>query len=365
MKRTSVALFTLLASLNACDKKEAAPAASTAASSATAGTSAQTTAAAAPASDAAPAAGSQGGPSQALGHLPSGCDAIARLDVAKILATPAVKSQVVPALEDMKKAPATNESQKNFRSFIADAGIDPLTDIKEFAICAKGVGATPGATPSDDFVFVLGGNFKPGAIVPALGKNGKKDALKLEDLGGTPIAVGADGKMAIGQAADGAVVIGGNKAALESALKASGDATKLGVPTDVAVAFLMPAEAMKKAMSGPGTPFSGQADKAGRALLTVDLAKPSLQVRVAMADDKAATELAGALKMILGQLASQPLPEGDPSAAFLGMLKAAKIEGKGAETVVDVTLPPAQLDDLGKQLAEVIREGGPGSPGKR
>ena len=361
MLRRTLTLASLLV-LIACDKKEAAPTSAGAAQAAnSAAASVAVPAKDAPASAPAPVAGS----SVALAHLPSSCDTIARIDLAKVLAVPAVKSQVAPALEDMKKAAPTSESDKNFRAFIADAGIDPLTDIKEIAFCAKGFGPTGmGQGASSQFTMVLGGNFKPGAVVPALEKNGKKDALVIEELGGNKVAVAKDGSTVIGQAADGAVVIAGDKASLETALKGGGDGSKLGLPTDAAIAFVMPAEAMKKAMASPGTPFGAQAAKAGRALLTIDLAKPSLQVRIGMTDDAAATELAGALKLILGQMTSQPVPPGDPSAGLVAMAKEAKISSASGETLVDIAIPAAQIDELGKQLAEVIRGGGPAAQAK-
>jgi hypothetical protein len=361
MLRRTLALASLLA-LAACDKKEAAPTtASTAQAAASTGTSAGAPAKDAPASAPVPT----GGNSAALSHLPSNCDTIARIDLAKVLAMPAVKAHVAPALEDMKKSAPSSESDKNFRAFIADAGIDPLTDIKEIAMCAKGIGpGGMGQGPSNQFTLVLGGSFKPGAVIPAREKNGKKDALSTEDLGGTKIAVAKDGSTVIGQAADGAVVIAGDKASLEAALKGGADGSKLGLPTDAAIAFVMPAEAMKKAMATPGTPFGAQAAKAGRALLTVDLARPALQLRIGMTDDAAATELAGALKLILGQMTSQPVPPGDPSAGLVAMAKEAKISSAAGETVVDVAIPAGQIDELGKQLAEVIRGGGPVAPTK-
>ena len=96
MLRRTLTLASLLV-LIACDKKEAAPTSAGAAQAATsAAASVAVPAKDAPASAPAPVAGS----SAALSHLPSNCDTIARIDLAKVLAVPAVKSQLAPALEE-------------------------------------------------------------------------------------------------------------------------------------------------------------------------------------------------------------------------------------------------------------------------
>jgi hypothetical protein len=339
MKRSLLTTALLVTALVGCSKKEDAAKGS-------AGSAAATTQAGAPGGAAAATATSG---SSALAHLPEKCAVIARLDVAGLLAVPSVKSQVTPAVENLKKN--SDASSKNFQAFITDAGIDPLNDVKEVALCA----ADMKQGPEGEFTIVLGGNFKPGTMVAAIEKNGKKENFQIEEFAGTKILADKSGKMFLGQAPDGAVVVAANKAALEAAFKASGGGTKLGLPLDATASLLIPADTLKEALSGPGTPFAAQAKDAGRALLTIDLAKSAAQLRVAMKDEKGATEFAGVLKMLFGQMAQQPAMGGDPMAAMgASILKDAKVESKGAETVVDIAIPAAQIEAIAKQFGTAI-----------
>ncbi|MBM4358905.1 MAG: hypothetical protein FJ096_12445 [Deltaproteobacteria bacterium] len=350
MKRTTLATVMLVSALVGCSKKEDASKAGDASKATGASTSAATTNATTTPAGGASAPASTG--ASALAHLPEKCAVAARLDVTAFVAHPAVKSQVTPAAEKLKKG--GDASGKGLQAFIAEAGIDPMTDLKEVALCA----ADLKQGPEGDFTIALGGNLKPGTVVAGIEKHGKAENFNFEELAGTKIIADKGGKMFLGQATDGVVVLASTKAGLEAGLKGSGGGAKLGLPLDATASLLIPGDAMKQALDGPGTPFAAQAKDAGRALLTLDLAKSAAQLRIAMKDEKGATEFAGVLKMLLGQMAQQPAMGGDPMAAMgMAMLKDAKIDAKGADTVVDVAIPAGQIDELAKRLGTAMANG--------
>lgn len=335
MFRSILSTALLVTTLTACSKKEDAP--SQPASSAT--TAIATTSAAAPAVAAA-------GSSNAVAHLPETCAAVARIDFAALLSLPSVKDQVTPALEELKaNAAGPNE---DFRAFLSDAGIDPMKDVSDLALCMGDIQRGP----EGEFTVVLGGNFKPNTIVSSIEKHAKKDKFSVEDFAGTKILADKDGKMFLGQAPDGVVVVASTKVGLEKAFKKT-DASKHALPKDATASFVVPAKSMKGLLSEPGNPFFAQANDVGAMLLTVDLKKANASLRVELTTEKAAIELAGVAKMLLGQMASQPSP--DPvGGALMAMLSKAKVESKGKELVVEIAIPEAQVNELTKQLGAAM-----------
>lgn len=355
MKRSLFASFVVVSALTACSKKEAPKegAATAAASAPAASASGPTTTTASQ-----PAAG---GKSAALAHLPGKCDAVMRIDLAGILGVPAFKSKVVPALEEMKKGEPKDEKAKEAKAFLADAGIDPLTDVKEIAVCLRDLNA---ANPADQKItLVIAGTFKPGAVVPALEKNAKSGKYTVEELDGTKVIVDGSKTMFLAQASDGAIVMSYSKESLTDSLKTSDAAAAFNVPVDASIAVVMPGEFLKTAMAGKGSPFAAQADKTQRAVLALNLGKPDLELRVGMTDDKSATELAGAAKMIFGQMMQGEAPQGDPMAPVMAVLKTATIDSKGTDAVLSVAIPAGKLDELATMMVESIKNGGPAAGG--
>lgn len=359
MKRSLFAALLLTGAVTGCDKKDAAKEAAPTASAAVSMV-APTATATAKADAGSPAAA---GTSTALAHLPEKCGAVVRLDIAGALAIPKVKAQLGPALEELKKK--TDGDGKGFGAFIADTGLDPAADFKEVAMCITDL--SPGAGAKDpNFVVVIAGNFKPGTVVPALEKTAKADKFKVEEFAGTKIAADVKGEMFLGQAPDGVVVVARKKEQLEASFKGGGDARKFGIPLDAALALVMPGDALKGLMAGdPTNPFAAQSDKITKAMVVVDLKKPALEGRIAMSDDKSATELAGAAKMILGQLSSAPPPPpGDPSAVLFGAMKSAKIDSKGSDVILTIEVPQEGLDGMLKDMAQGMAKGpGATAPG--
>lgn len=355
MKRVLVTTVLALG-VFACDKEDTAkkePAASAEAAATGAAPSKVVTAAA-------PARGA-GKAGLATAHVAASCEVVARVDVAALLALPAIKKEIVPALEEMKAKEPKDDSGKRFKAFLTEAGIDPVKDVSELALCITDLaGAMPGAATRKEpgVTLLLAGNVKPGALVPALLKHGKADKVSETEIGGVKAVTDPKGEMFAGQAADGVILVAKGKGDFEAALKTGDAAVKLGLPLDTPIAFAIPGATMQALMKqgGQQNPFAAQVDKVGRAALTADLVKNTLAVRIEMADEKAATELAGALKMIVGQLSKAP-PQPGPMAMVGAALKDAKIDTIGKELVAALTIPAEQVDAMTKQLAESIRKG--------
>lgn len=290
-------------------------------------------------------------------HLAKNCDVVAHINIKSIFQAAAIKTHVVPALEEMQKAEPKKEEEKNFRAFLKETGLDPLKDLHEAAVCVTNMKAATTGAGEPDFAFVLSGNLKKGAVVPAVVKTGKKDKFKETEVAGVKALTDPAGDIFLGQAGDGAVVVAKSKAAFEGALKTSDAATAVyKLPMDKSVTVIVPDKTIKMAMEagGPDNPFKDSAGKAGRAAIAVDVKAGTIEVRISMTDDKAATELAGVAKMLLGQ-ATKGTPPPGPEAMVMDFLKDAKIESVGKDFVTTITIPQPALEEMAKEMAKGIK----------
>jgi len=300
---------------------------------------------------AAPAAGA------AHAHLAKDCDVVAHINIKSIFQATAIKAHVVPALEEMQKAEPKKEEDKNFRAFLEETGLDPLKDLHEAAVCVTNMKAATSGGGEPDFAFILSGNLKKDAVVPAVVKTGKKGKFKETEVGGVKALSDPAGEMFLGQAGDGAVIVAKSAAAFEKALKTTDAATAVfKLPMDKSVSIIVPDQTIKMAMEagGPDNPFKDSAGKAGRAAISVDVKAGTIEVRISMTDDKAATELAGVAKMLLGQMTKGTPPPG-PEAMAMQFLKDAKIDSSGKDFVATITVPQPALEEMAKEIAKGIK----------
>jgi hypothetical protein len=289
----------------------------------------------------------------ASAHLAKDCEVVARIDVTGLLGAAPVKDNLVPALEEAKSKEAKDDGQKSFKAFLAESGIDPLKDIKEVALCVKGLA---GGKKTTTFALIASGNLKADSVVPAMLKTAKdKDKLKEIEVAGIKALTNDKGDMFMGQAKDGVFVVAMSKEAFEGALGTSDAASTMKLPTDRTIAVVAPAAALKAAMADfPGdNPLKAHMDKIERVLTSVDVATSMIETRITMTDDKAPAELGGVLKLMLQELAKKPAR--GPDAMVMAMLKDAKFDYQGKDMVVTVKLPMEQLSALAKQGAEQIR----------
>ena len=340
-------LLTALLAVTACEDKPAP------------GKAAETPSATATASAAAKAeAPKDGEKSAATGtaataHLAKDCEIIARIDVAGLLGAAPVKDNLVPALEEAKNKEAKDEKDKSFKAFLAETGIDPLKDIKELALCVKGLA---GGKKTTTFALIASGNLKADSVVPAVLKTAKdKEKFKETEIGGVKALTNDKGDMFMGQAKDGVFVVAMSKEAFEGALGTSDVASEMKLPTDQTLSVVAPAAAIKAAMSDfPGdNPLKAHMDKIEKVVTSVNVATSMIETRITMTDDKAPAELGGVLKMMMQELGKKPAT--GPDAAIMGMMNDAKFDYQGKDMIVTLKLPMDQLTALAKQGAEQIR----------
>ncbi len=290
-------------------------------------------------------------------HLSKDCDVVAHINIKGIFQATAIKTHVVPALEEMQKAEPKKEEDKNFRAFLKETGLDPLKDLHEAAVCVTNLKAVTSGGGEPNFSFVLSGNLKKDAVVPAVVKTGKKDKFKETEVAGVKVLNDPTEDVFLGQAADGVVIVAKSKPAFEAALKTSDAATAFfKLPMDKSVSIIVPDKTIKMGMEAGGAdnPFKDSAAKAGRAAISVDVKAGTIEVRISMTDDKAATELAGVAKMLHGQMTKETPPPG-PEAMIMGFLKDAKIESSGKDFVTTITVPQPALEEMAKEMAKGIK----------
>lgn len=303
------------------------------------------------------AVGAPGAAGAAHTHLAKDCDVAVHINFKSILQATPIKTHVVPAMEEAQKTEPKDESGKNFKAFLKETGLDPLKDLHEAAVCVTNMKAATAGGGEPDFAFILSGNLKKDAVIPAVMKTGKKGKFKETEVGGMKVLSDPAGEIFLGQATDGAVIVAKSSTALEGAFKTTDAASSVyKLPLDKSVSIVVPDKTIKMAMEAGGkdNPFKDSAGKAGRAAIAMDVKAGTLEVRISMTDDKAATELAGVAKMLLGQLTKAP-PKPGPEGMMMQFLKDAKLDSSGKDFVATITIPQATLEELAKEMAKGIK----------
>jgi hypothetical protein len=283
--------------------------------------------------------------SSAHAHLPAGCDAVARIDLAGLREVGPVAEHVMPALDEAAKK---SEDAGKMARFFLSAGLDPRKDLEEAALCATDLGGLP------KMVLIIGGRMRPGRIVEALRTHADDlDGFEVErviEAEGREILLTKDG-LFITQADDGAVLIGTSQKLVEAALPTSDHHEGYAVPLDRQIGALITAEAVKKAGERAVTiPFARKLGDAGRAMLTVDLDQRKAVVELDMGSPAAAKDLAAALGDFL-KLA-RLVPRADP---ITGLLTKTSFVADGTRTVGTLDIPKEAVEDGAKRVAERIR----------
>jgi hypothetical protein len=292
--------------------------------------------------------------SKASSHLPSGCEAVVRLDVAGVLKAAAFKKHVLPAIEEQSKG---DDDAKKFDSFLKDADIDLKTDVKDVVLCATSIG---GSEP--DIVVVIGGEFSPGKMIPALEKHAKKGELKeAREVDGLKVVEGKNDPFMLTQASDGAIIFANKIELLKSAAKAKGGDKEYGLALDKELVGQVSAKAVKRAMSegGGSNPFAAMLKSAGKVALAASLATNTLEARVTMGSNADAQEAATGLGAFI-ELAKAGAAEGGsksgPDAIAQEVMKSLKLSADGKDLVAKITLAASTVEDLAKEMAKGIRE---------
>jgi hypothetical protein len=283
----------------------------------------------------------------AFAHLPADCQVAVTFDLGKMLAHPAFQKEVAPLLEQIVATPSPKDEEfKKFQAFVQKTGTSPKS-VKTVSVCVKGLDQ-PGA--DGDWGFVLGGDFKPDSIVPALEEH-KDPTDKVIEVEGKK-AITSD-KATVGQFSDATIGLA-KTLDIFKALSGSNDhATALyKMDTTKELAFAA-AESLivAKIKNDPKTPepFKGLKKVSGFA----DLAANKVTMRLTVGSADEATKLNALLILMKDEFAKKPssnqFGEGDA-------LKSATSRIEGNDVVVEATFPATSLDGAAKLLAEELKK---------
>ena len=302
--------------------------------------------AAAPAStSAAPTAPSAplGAPGKAAAHLPSDCDAVVTLNIAKVLAHPAFASQVVPALDEaMKKASTEGPDAAKKDAFFKETGISPKA-FSDLALCIKDGGSEPLVG------LVAAGSITPDSVVPAIEKGDPSAKDKIKDLDGRKVL--SDGKFTLGQYADGSLGFAQSDDMFR-AMGSTGDAAtaKYRIDGNKEISLVIPEGSIAKLAKGQA-PAELSAVKS--ISISLDLTGGKAVVRAATTSADEAKKLE-ALFTVLKSEAGGKLAGAPPGTAEL--LKSATSRVEGNDLVIEAALPADAMTSLATLIATGLKE---------
>ncbi len=294
--------------------------------------------------------------SKAHTHVPPGCDVLMRVDVGQLLALPSVQKHLVPELDAIQQG-ATDPDAKKVQELLTKAGIDPKKDIKDGVMCAVGIDQ---GDANEKFVFVLGGELRPEALVPALKE---VDGSKVTEISidGRKAAQGTDkdgSTYIMGQAADAAIVFASDRALYEAAVKDSTTyQSEYNLAVNTEASFVVGKALIDKGATegGRSNPFTRDLGAVTRVAGILTLANPRGEVRITAkspADAKkintTITTLLPAIKRSAGREKSQ--------AGEIEALAAAKTRIDGNDVVVDLPWTTAGVEQAAQKLAELLRQ---------
>lgn len=163
----------------------------------------------------------------ASAHVPAQSNVVVRLEASDIVLFGPVRNHLLPlVLEDKPKGPAITKVPLGER--IHDrTGVRLPVDVREMMVATM---------DGKSIVALFGGKIAPGKFVKGLAEIAQEEkwpGFHLED----DVLVGP--KVTVGQAEDGTIIVGTDKAIVLNALPASEEGAKLGLPAQGAVRFVV------------------------------------------------------------------------------------------------------------------------------
>lgn len=303
-----------------------------------------------------PGAAAQKLSSKALEHLPAGCELTVYADVAKTLALPAAQKELIPAL-GAAESKSPSEGYQEMQKLLKDANIDPKKDIHSVALCANGV-------DQDDkqkVVVILGGQFRGDSVASAAPKKDPTDVIS--ELDGRKLLTGKTKKgktIVLTQAADGAILVGNDRALLESALK-TGTAYKseYALTGDAELGFNVGEGLITRALKGSGrpNPMTSSLKGVSRVSGVLRLGSPSAELRLATASPAEATKMSAGLTELLAMLKKSAATE-KSQVGELEALATTKIRADGKDVVLEAAWSKEGVEKAAGELAKLIRDTG-------
>ena len=298
--------------------------------------------------------------SVAYKHLPPGCDVVLRANAAQMLEVPAVKTHLLPVLEEMQSGAGTDPDAKAIEDLFRSAGIDARTDLKDAAMCLKGLS---GPRSERKFVVVIGGDLRPETAVNAWEKVDRRSREK-------PVLAKADGRIVgrsqsqageaivAGQASDAAIVVSNDEALFAAAMKeSSAYESEYALPTGPEVAIVVGATTVRDAVAQGGpNPFLKDVAAISRVVGTASLKDAKSEVRLATPSPQSAKSLLDLYSLMLGPMMKQELARQKGRAPGMEILMNAKPSVDGNDFVLSAQGSPADVDAAAKELARMLRE---------
>lgn len=296
--------------------------------------------------------------SSAHRHLPQGCDVVARANLAQMMEVPAVKTHLVPVIEELQRGGADPASAQ-ISGLTGAAGIDAQRDIKDVAVCAKGLDKT---ARDQKVALVIGGDLRPETLVPAIEKVELRKAGKAEvsKLNGRLVAKAraSDGEtVLLGQAADGAIVVANDEALFSAAAgEAAARDSEYGLPLAADGAVTIAAAAIQgAAASGGPNPFLKDVNAITRAVATASLADARLELRLVTTSAQAAKGLADVYSLIIAPMVRQQLAAAKGQLPGVDVLLNAKASVDGTDFVLAAQGTAADVEAAIRELAGILR----------
>lgn len=298
--------------------------------------------------------------SVAYKHVPQGCDVVARANVAQMMDVPAVKTHLLPVLEEMQISAATDPDARAADELLSSAGIDARKDLKDVAVCVKGVGLPES---QQRFLFVLGGDLRPETVVAAWEKVSRRKAERPAVTKADGRAVGRartrDGDTIIaGQAADAAIVLTNDEALFAGAVKESAAyQTDYALPVTSEASVSVGPAAMRDAMAGGGpNPFLRDLNAITRIVGTASLAEARLELRLGTSSAQAAKGLLEVYDLVFGPMLKQQIGGLKEKAPGADVLAKAQARIDGTDFVLSAQGTSADVEAAAKELARILRE---------
>jgi hypothetical protein len=280
----------------------------------------------------------------ALAHVPAGSNVVVRIEGADILLFGPVRNHLLPlVLEDKPKGPALKKVPWAERLHDR-TGVRLPMDVREMLLATM---------DGKSFVGLFGGKISQGKFVSGLAEVAQEEGwagFHLEN----ELLVGPN--VVVGQADDGTIVVGTDKAIVTTALPATEEGAKLGLPEQGAVRFVVAKPAWETvSMMGTLVPevsaFRGV--RRGTGSFTLG-GSPELVLQLepmegadSAAIEQGVTALLANLRL-LTLLAPDRIGEKDA-------LRHAVVSREGAKVVVRAPWPTEGLDQAAAMLAARLR----------
>lgn len=287
-------------------------------------------------------AGPLGAPGKAGSHLPADCDAVATVNLAKILAHQAFASQVVPAIDEaMKKATTEGKDAAKVDAFLKETGINPKS-VSDIAVCIKN------ASPEPVFGIIIAGSFTADALIPALEKAGPEEFKgKVKEVDGRKVV--SDDEATIGQYSDASIGVAASTD-MWKALSSTGDnaTSKYKLDGNKEIMISLPDGAISKFANG-----DPQFANVKAATISLDLAGSKFVARVVTTSPDEAKKLDALITLAKTQ-AGKDMAGLPPGTAEL--LKALTTRVEGNDLVVEASIPAESINGLATMLAAAMKE---------